>query len=104
MDVAIPIGHVFVFAALLLLSWAGGSLVASRNFQIAIEVHRVLVERFNELQTRYDALVSEHDELQATKWQMDAKMRELLARLDRLSAELHHYKNPTDEDQNSAGG
>ena len=91
--VSLPIIHTLIFAALLMLSWVSGSIAARQNFQVAITVHQQLVKRFEELQQRYDRLVADHDELQSQKWQMDGKFRELLREIDRLSAELHHYKN-----------
>jgi cell division protein FtsB len=102
-DLNLPIIHVFIFAILLMLSWLGGSLATSQNFNVAITVHQQLAGRFEALQQRHDKLVAEHDQLQSQKWQMDAKIRELLREVDRLSAELYHLKNrPPDENQGSA--
>lgn len=95
-DLSLPIIHVFIFAVLLMLSWLGGAIATRQNFQIAITVHRQVLERYEELQQRYDRLVTNHDELQAQKWQMDGKFRELLREIDRLSAELYHLKNRDD--------
>jgi len=94
--VNLPVSHTLIFATLLMLSWLGGAIATRQNFQVAITVQQQLVQRFDELQQRYDRLVAEHDELQSQKWQMDGKFRELLREIDRLSAELHHYKNQDD--------
>jgi predicted PurR-regulated permease PerM len=101
-EVSLPIVHVFIFAALLLVSWVGGSIMTSLNYWSSTKTHQMLERRFNDLQDRHDRLVREHDELQSQKWQMDAKIRELLGQVDRLSAELHAYRN-RDENQGIAG-
>lgn len=101
-DVSIPIIHVFTFTLLLFISWLGGSIMTSLNYRSATQTQEMLARRFVELQERHDRLVQEHDELQSQKWQMDAKIRELLGQTDRLSAELHAYRNK-DEDQGTAG-